>query len=82
MARHSGVTFKSKNHYSNELQKSNLLRDQFYRRGRRRSTRRPLSTASGSTDEGVFQTREAAQKAGMALKRAFPILHVGVLDVE
>jgi hypothetical protein len=29
-----------------------------------------------------FQTREAAQKAGMALKRAFPILHVGVLDVE
>ena len=30
----------------------------------------------------AFQTREAAQKAGMALKRAFPILRVGVLDLE
>ena len=29
-----------------------------------------------------FQTREAAQKAGLALKRAYPILHVGVLDSE
>ncbi len=26
--------------------------------------------------------REAAQKAGMALKKSYPILHVGVLDVE
>jgi hypothetical protein len=32
--------------------------------------------------KGSYPTREAAQEAGMTIKRAFPILHVAVFDAE
>ena len=84
MARHGGVTFKSKKYSGNALHKSDVLPDHFAER------RRPAEAAHEGRfllqvdrqTKQSFQTREAAQKAGMALKRAFPILHVGVLDVE
>lgn len=84
MARHGGVTFKSKKYSGNALHKSDVLPDQFSGRRRPAETAlegRFLLQVDRQTKE-AFQTREAAQKAGMALKRAFPILHVGVLDVE
>ncbi len=84
MARPSRVTFKSKRHHSSELHKSDLLPNQSYEH------RRPAAAAQEGRfllqvdrqTKQAFQTREAAQKAGMALKRAFPILLVGVLDLE
>ena len=84
MARHGGVTFKSKKYGSNALHKSDVLPDQFS--GRRRPAEAPhegrfLLQVDRQTKE-AFQTREAAQKAETALKRAFPILQVGVVDVE
>ena len=78
MARPGRVTLKSKKHNSSELHKPDLFREGpavVAREGRF------LLQMDRQTKES-FQTREAAQKAGMALKRAFPILHVGVLDVE
>ena len=84
MARHGGVTFRSKKYSGNALHKSHELPDQFS--GRRRPVEaahegRFLLQVDRQTKQ-AFQTREAAQKAGMALKRAYPILHVGILDVE
>ncbi len=32
--------------------------------------------------KGSYESREAAEKAGLALKRGFPILHVAVFDAE
>src|SRR5262245_41271335 len=32
--------------------------------------------------KGSYATREAAAEAGLAIKRAFPILHVSVFDAE
>jgi hypothetical protein len=32
--------------------------------------------------KGSYATREAAADAGLAIKRAFPILHVSVFDAE
>src|SRR5262249_4291663 len=32
--------------------------------------------------KGSYPTREAADEAGLAIKRAFPILHVAVFDAE
>src|SRR5262245_30775633 len=32
--------------------------------------------------KGSYPTREAAAEAGLAIKRAFPILHVAVFDAE
>src|SRR5262245_7655860 len=32
--------------------------------------------------KGSYPTREAAAEAGLAIKRAFPILHVAVYDAE
>jgi len=84
MARPRRVTFKSKRHRSSELHKSDLLPNPSYEH---RTTAeaaqegRFLLQADRQTKES-FQTRDAAQKAGKALKRPFPILHVGVLDVE
>jgi hypothetical protein len=84
MARHGGVTFKSKKYGGNELHKSEVLPDHFSERDRPAEAAnegRFLLQVDRQTKQS-FQTREAAQKAGMALKRAYPILHVGVLDVE
>jgi hypothetical protein len=84
MRRHSGVTFKSKKHNGNELQNFDLLSDQCAERRRSAEAAREgrfLLQVDRQTKES-FQTREDAQKAGMALKQRFPILHVGVLDVE
>ena len=84
MARPSRVTFKSKRHRSSELHKSDLLPNPSYEH---RTTAeaaqegRFLLQVDRQTKES-FQTRDAAQKAGKALKRPFPILHVGVSDVE
>jgi hypothetical protein len=32
--------------------------------------------------KGSYATREAAEAAGLAIKRAYPILHVAVVDAE
>ena len=32
--------------------------------------------------KGSYPTREAAMEAGLAIKRAYPILHVAVFDAE
>jgi hypothetical protein len=32
--------------------------------------------------KGSYPTREAAEEAGLAIKRAFPIVHVSVFDAE
>jgi hypothetical protein len=32
--------------------------------------------------KGSYLTREAAEEAGLAIKRGFPILHVSVFDAE
>jgi hypothetical protein len=32
--------------------------------------------------KGSYTTREAAEAAGLAIKRAFPIVHVSVFDAE
>jgi hypothetical protein len=32
--------------------------------------------------KGSYTTREAAEEASLAIKRAFPILHVAVFDTE
>ena len=32
--------------------------------------------------KGSYGTREAAEEAGLAIKRAYPILHVAVVDAE
>src|SRR6478735_7457003 len=51
--------------------------------GRRRERTKAASSCKWTDRRRKsFQTWEAALKARMALKRAFPILHVGVLDVE
>ncbi len=52
--------------------------------GRHCERRRPAETAHEGrfvlqVDRRRRTTREAAQKAGMALKQTFPILHVGVI---
>ena len=66
MARHGGVTFKSKKYGSNALHKSDVLPDQFS--GRRRPAEAPhegrfLLQVDRQTKE-AFQTREAAQTSG------------------
>ncbi len=71
-------------HSSGEFHRSDGLPHQSYEH--RRPAKAPhegrfVLQVDRQTKES-FQTREDAQKAGMALKRAFPILHVGVLDVE
>ena len=84
MVRHGDVTFKSKKYVGNASHQFDVLPDQFSGRRRRAETAhegRFVLQVDRQTKES-FQTREDAHKAGMALKRAFPILHVGVLDVE
>ncbi len=84
MAGHGGVTLKSKKYSGNTLHKSDVLPAQFSERRRPAETThegRFLLQVDRQTKQ-AFQTREAAQKAGMAVKRAFPVLHVGVLGVE
>ena len=85
MARHGGVTFKSKKYMATHCTNPTCCPTRFSL-GRRRPPEtahegRFLLQVDRQTKES-FQTREAAQKAGMALKKAYPILHVGILDVE
>jgi hypothetical protein len=70
MARHSGVTFKSKKHNSSEMQNSDLLPDQFSER-RRPAKAAPERRFVLQVDRQMkesFQTREAA--ARLSLRRS------------